>query len=71
MRTIQQKKIIHEGNYMAEVLIELIDTEEGWSPYISLDDANKLEKVKKALKNKDIKTASESAKVFSLKSVAV
>ena len=71
MRTLQQKKIIHEGNYIAEVDIELIDTEEGWSPYISLDDAYKLEKVKKALQNKDIKTASKLADVFTLTSVAL
>ena len=28
-------KLIHEGHYAAEVEAELIDTDEGWSPYLS------------------------------------
>jgi len=38
MRKRQHKKLVHEGQYVAEVEIELIDTDEGWSPYLSLDD---------------------------------
>ena len=29
-------KLVHEGQYVAEVDIELIDNDEGWSPYLSL-----------------------------------
>jgi len=32
-------KLIHIGEYMAEVEVELIETPEGWSPYLSLEDA--------------------------------
>lgn len=32
---------IPEGRYAAEVEVELIDTDEGWSPYLSLEDAQK------------------------------
>ena len=39
MRKRQHKKLVHEGQYVAEVEIELIDTDEGWSPYLSVDDA--------------------------------
>lgn len=35
-------KLVHEGRYVAEVEIELIDMEEGWAPYLSLDDVASL-----------------------------
>ena len=38
MRKRHHKKQVHEGSYVNEVDIELIDTDEGWSPYLSLDD---------------------------------
>ena len=33
-------KLVQEGNYVAEVAVELIYTDEVWSPYLSLDDAH-------------------------------
>ena len=67
----QHKKIVREGNYVAEISIELIETGEGWSPYLSLEDAQKLDEVREALRQGDVKTASKKAKVFILKPVAV
>lgn len=64
-------KLVHEGQYVAEVDIELIDSEEGWGPYLSLDDAQKLDDVRQALRRGDIKTASTLARVFSLTPVTV
>jgi len=32
-------KLVHEGEYVAEVEVELIESDEGWSPYLSLEDA--------------------------------
>ena len=32
-------KLVHESEYVAEVDVELIYTDEGWSPYLCLDDA--------------------------------
>ena len=49
MKKRLHKKLVHEGPYVAEVEVELIDTDEGWSPYLSLDDANKLDDVRMAL----------------------
>ena len=43
-------KLIHEGEYVAEVEIELLDTGEGWSPYLSLEDAQRLDDVREALR---------------------
>jgi len=45
MNTRKHTKFVHEGNYAAEVEIEIIDSEDGWTPYISLDDALKLDLV--------------------------
>ncbi|GEM_PF-458552 len=66
MRKRQHKKLVHEGKYVAEVEIELIDTEEGWSPYLSLDDALKLDDVRDALRRGDLRTADRLARVFTL-----
>ncbi|MBF0540146.1 MAG: hypothetical protein HQK91_01690 [Nitrospirae bacterium] len=59
-------KLVHEGNYIAEVAIELIDADIGWSPYISLQDAEKLDNVRIALRKEDIILASKLARVYSL-----
>jgi hypothetical protein len=64
-------KLIHEGEYVAEVNIELLDSEEGWSPYMSLEDAQKLDDVREALRRGDINTAARRARVFTLTPVAV
>lgn len=36
MTTKTQTKIIHEGEYMAEVSVEMTYTPDDWSPYLSL-----------------------------------
>ena len=41
----QQRKMVREGQYIAEVEIELIDTDESWSPYLSIEDPYKLDHV--------------------------
>jgi hypothetical protein len=48
-RKKQHTKLVHEGDYVAEIDVDLINTDEGWSPYLSLDDAQKLEDVREAL----------------------
>lgn len=59
-------KLLHEGKYAAEVEVELIETDEGWSPYLSLADARKLDAVRQALRRGDLKQASQLARVFQL-----
>jgi hypothetical protein len=66
MTTRSHTKFIHEGQYAAEVDVELIDTDEGWSPYLSLEDAEKLDAVRKALRRGDLKRANRLARVFEL-----
>jgi len=66
MKKRKHKKLVHEGNYVAEVEIELIDTGEGWSPYLSVNDAEKLDNVREALRKEDISKASKLARVYRL-----
>ena len=61
-------KLVHEKDYVAEV--ELIYTDEGWSPYLSVEDAYKLDDVREALRRGDVKAASKLAKVFTLTPVS-
>jgi len=70
MRKRRVKKLVHEGQYVAEVDVELLDTDEGWSPYLSLDDAQRLDDVREALRKGDVRTASRLARVFTLTPVA-
>lgn len=64
-------KLVHEGNYAAEVDVEILDTGDGWSPYLSLEDAQKLDDVREALRDGDISRVTKLARVFSLTPVTV
>jgi len=65
------RQLIQEGKYVAEVDVDLIENEEGWSPYISVSDAYKLDDIRDALQKGDIKKASQFGRIFSLTPVAV
>lgn len=64
-------KLVHEGDYVAEVDIELIYTDEGWSPYLSLDDAQKLDDIRDALRKGDLRQAAKLARVYTLTPIAL
>ena len=40
------RRLIREGDFVAEVDEHLIEEEGGWSPYLSLEDPDKLDAVK-------------------------
>ncbi|MBS0153011.1 MAG: hypothetical protein JSS38_00305 [Nitrospira sp.] len=71
MRKQRRKKLIHEGRYLAEVEVELLVTDDEWSPYLSVEDAYKLDDVREALKNGDTAAAARFGRVFSLTPIAV
>jgi hypothetical protein len=71
MRTRHRTKLVHEGGYVAEVDVTLIETDRSWSPYLAIEDAYKLDDVRDALRRGDIKAASRLARVFTLTPVAV
>ena len=62
----RQTKLVHEGEYVAEVEVELIESSEGWGPYLSLEDAQKLDEVREALRWGDLITANNLARVYRL-----
>lgn len=66
MTTRHHSRFVREGQYVAEVDVELIHTDSGWSPLLSLDDAYKLDDVREALRRGDLKTACQSARVYAL-----
>jgi hypothetical protein len=71
MTTRRQIKLVREGQYVAEVEVELIDDKEGWAPYLSLEDVEKLDAVRKALRAGEVEKAGQLAKIFRLMPVAV
>jgi hypothetical protein len=71
MNTRRQTKLVHEGQFVAQVEVDLIETDSGWSPYLSLEDAYKLDDVREALRRRDIHSASRKAQVFVLTPVAL
>ncbi len=66
----RHNKLVREGQYVAEVEVELIRTDTGWSPYLSLEDAYTLDEVRAALRRGDIDAASRHARVFTLTPVS-
>src|SRR2546428_13447562 len=66
MNARRHTKFVREGSYAAEVDVELIEEENGWSPYLSLDDARKLDDVREALRRGEIKGRSPVAGGFYL-----
>lgn len=71
MKKRRRTKLVHEGQYVAEVDVELIDMNTGWSPYLSLDDAYRLDDVRNALRLGDVKSAARLARIFTLTPIAV
>ena len=71
MRKRKRTKLVHVGQYVAEVDVELIDMNKGWSPYLSLDDAYKLDDIRNALQQGDVKSAARIARIYTLTPIAV
>ena len=62
----QMTRLVREGDYIAEVSVDLIEAEGGWSPYLTLDDAYRLDDIRGALRRGDMRTASRMARVYRL-----
>jgi hypothetical protein len=63
-------KYIHEGRYVAEVDVEIIEDDTSWSPYLSVSDAQRLDSVRAALRRGDLGAAAAIARVYTLQPVA-
>lgn len=70
MKQRKKLKFVHEGQYVAEVDVELLEDETGWSPYISLEDAYKLDDVRDALRRRDLESAAKYGRIYELRPIA-
>jgi hypothetical protein len=61
MNARSTKKLVREGELIAEVDVTLLEEAGGWAPYLSVDDAYKLDDVREALRAGDVKRASRLA----------
>src|SRR5215207_7917374 len=64
--TRKTTKLVREGRYAAEVRVELIEESGGWAPYLSIEDALKLDAVRQALRQGDVADAAKHGQVFEL-----
>lgn len=55
------RRFVREGAFAAEVNVELVESDGGWTPYLSIDDAYKLDNVRDALRAGDLERASRLA----------
>jgi len=69
MKERKKIKYLHEGKYVAEIEVVLFDDETSWSPYLSLDDAYRLDEAREALRQGDIEAASKYGKIYELRQV--
>jgi len=66
----KKTKYIHEGRYVAEVEVDLIESEDEWSPYLSVETASKLDNVREALKKEYLESASRYGRIYKLEPIA-
>ena len=65
-------KLVRSGAFAADVNVEILEEERSWAPYLSLEDAYKLDDVREALRAGDIDRASRLAeRVYRLTPVDV
>lgn len=61
MSTKAARRLVREGDVVAEVDVDLIEAEGGWTPYLSLEDAYRLDDVREALRAGDVRRAARLA----------
>jgi len=61
MTAKSSRRLVREGDLVAEVDVQLLEAEGGWAPYLSLEDAYRLDDVRDALRAGDVKRASQLA----------
>ena len=66
----KKTKYLHEGRYVAEIEVEVLEDEGGWSPYLSINDAYRLDDVRDALRKGDLSLAAKYGRIYELRPVA-
>ena len=70
MKQRKKVKYVHEGRYVAEVEVDLLEDDTGWAPYLSVDDAYKLDDVRNAIRQGDLEAAAKYGRIYELRPVA-
>ena len=70
MKQRKKSKYVYEGQYVAEVEVSLVEDDTGWSPYLSVEDAYKLDDVRDALRHGDLESAAKYGRIYELRQVA-
>jgi len=71
MNVERHTRMVHEGGYVAEVEVDLVYDDEGGSPYLSLEDAYKVDDVRDALREGDVKSAARVTRVYAVTPVSL
>ena len=68
----QRRKIkcVHEGCHVTEVEVGLLKDDTAWSPCLSVEDANTLDHVRRAIRQGDLELAAKSGRIYELRLVA-
>lgn len=69
MKHRKKIKYIHEGRYVAEVEVEILEDDTGWSPYLNVDDVYKLDDVRHAIRQGDLESAEKYGRIYELRPV--
>lgn len=69
MKQRMKSKYIHEGQYVAEIQVALLEDDTGWSPYLSVEDTYKLDDVREALRQGNLESASKYGQIYELRPV--
>ena len=69
---MKRTKYLHVGEFVAEVEVDLIESDptDDWGPYLSLEDAYELDDIRELLKQGKLEEASTKARVYTLTPVA-
>lgn len=62
-------KLVRERDYVAEVPVELIESDDPWAPYLSEEEARRLDEVRLALRRGDVAGAAKHGRVYRLELV--
>jgi len=66
MNPKRRTKFVFEGQFAAAVEVDWVEAEGGWSPYLTMEDGQKLDEVREALQRADLKRASQLGRVYQL-----
>jgi|GEM_PF-110360 len=67
MKQRKKSKYLHEGQYVVEVEVRLVEDDTGWSPYLSVEDAYKLDDVREALRREYLESAAKYGRIYELR----